>query len=261
MAVSVNLLGGLGNYLFQVAAAVAYGLEHKYEVILNKDEAIQVHGNVEKYISNIFRGLNFGSYNIGEVAVYQEPFFHYSDIPKLDNVRLLGYYQSEKYFLKYRKEILELFSIDEESGEYIDDKYSHLLQNKTCSVHVRRGDYLRLPNHHPVCSLEYYDGCIGEIKKERGEDVKFMVFSDDLSWCRTNFTGDEYVFMEGNDDYVDMWIMSLCDDNIIANSSFSWWGAWLNKHKNKIVFAPKKWFGSAIQHNTKDLISPLWRLK
>ena len=112
---------------------------------------------------------------------------------------------------------------------------------------------MNLPNHHPACNLGYYKEAIKLM------DVnKFIVFSDDMSWCKENFVGDEFIFMENNSDYIDLWLMSLCDNNIIANSSFSWWGAWLNQNPNKKVIAPKKWFGPAINHNTKDLIPESW---
>ena len=85
-----------------------------------------------------------------------------------------------------------------------------------------------------------------------------LVFSDDIDWCKGVFRGDRFTFIEGEKDYIDLYIMSQCKNNIIANSTFSWWGAWLNKNKNKKIVAPKKWFGSLISHNTKDLIPKEW---
>jgi hypothetical protein len=87
-----------------------------------------------------------------------------------------------------------------------------------------------------------------------------ILFSNDIDWCKKNLIldGKELIYIENNFDYIDLWMMSLCENNIIANSSFSWWGAWLNKNNNKIVVAPKKWFGNALQHNTKDLYPEKW---
>ena len=134
-------------------------------------------------------------------------------------------------------------------------KYGDILKENLCSIHVRRGDYLGLPNHHPACPLEYYE----EAMKQMDDSKIFLVFSDDFGWCKENFTNSNVIFIEDNKDYIDLFLMTLCQNNIIANSSFSWWGAWLNQNENKKVIAPNKWFGKAIQHNTKDLIPPTWK--
>jgi hypothetical protein len=87
-----------------------------------------------------------------------------------------------------------------------------------------------------------------------GDNVIYIVFSDDIDWCKKNLPFlDEKIFIEGNDDFFDLYLMSKCQNNIIANSSFSWWGAWLNKSENKKVMSPKNWFGQSYKHNTKDL--------
>jgi hypothetical protein len=102
--------------------------------------------------------------------------------------------------------------------------------------------------------MDYYRNAIAEFS----DDTRFLVFSDDIQWCKENFKGDNFHFIEGEKDYVDLYLMSLCNNNIIANSSFSWWGAWLNNTPNKKVIAPKQWFGKAKQLNTKDLIPETW---
>jgi hypothetical protein len=249
--VTSNLVGGLGNYLFQIAAAYSLALDNGDSVVLDDQSSVTVHKHINSYRDNILRNLTF---NKPSVSVrYGEPFFHYKKIPYQPNLLINGYYQSEKYFINNKDKILKLFSIDEKSKKHINKKFKDILDLKTCSIHVRRGDYLRLPNHHPVCSLDYYKEAISLINVD-----KFLIFSDDIPWCKENFIGDEFIFIEGNDDYVDLWLMSLCDDNIIANSSFSWWGAWLNQNPTKKVVAPNKWFGPAIRHNIKDLIPETW---
>ena len=112
------------------------------------------------------------------------------------------------------------------------------------------------PDHHPICSMDYYEKAIFRIEQE-GE-TKFIVFSDDPEWCRTVFIGDSYTISDLNNPYVEMCAMSMCDDNIIANSSFSWWAAWLNRNPNKIVISPSRWFGHLLNKNTSDIYCQGW---
>ncbi len=129
--------------------------------------------------------------------------------------------------------------------------------DNTCSIHVRRGDYLNSPNHHPVQNMNYYMKAIKQMPK----DSIFLIFSDDISWCKANFPDvpEKFIFVEGNADYEDLLLMSLCKNNIMCNSTFSWWGAWLNKNPNKKVIAPSVWFGPAYaNHNTEDLYCEGW---
>ena len=124
-------------------------------------------------------------------------------------------------------------------------------------LHVRRGDYLALQNFHPVQSDEYYKKALELTKPEN-----LLVFSDDIDWVKSNLLLDEAsVFInhnKGNESYNDMRLMSLCKHHVIANSSFSWWGAYLNSHTKKIVLYPSVWFGEIVKHDTKDLCPPDW---
>jgi hypothetical protein len=255
--VTSNLMGGLGNYMFQISVAYSLSLDNKDKLIFNINDSLRVHEPIKSYTNNIFSKINFVEFNLDGLTNYYEPFFHYQKIPLLNNVKLNGYFQSEKYFLHNRNQILELFEIDEKSKKEIYEKYSEILDGETCSIHVRRGDYLSLNGHHPVCDLEYYNKSINLFDK----NTKFLVFSDDIKWCQENFKGENFTFISGNRDFIDIWLMSLCQNNIIANSTFSWWGAWLNQNINKKVIAPSKWFGPLkINHNTQDLIPKTWKI-
>lgn len=247
-----NLMGGLGNKMFQMATAYSLSLDNKDECVFEITQLANAHQPIDSYVGNIFRFIKFGPTSCNKT--YQEPFFHYSEIPYTNNLRLYGYFQSEKYFIKNKEEILKLFSIDEKGLTYLKQKYGKLLNKKTCSIHIRRGDYLGLPEHHPVCDIEYYTQAISKFDKE----VIFLIFSNDIEWCKKEFIGPQFIFIENEKDYIDLWLMSLCKNNIIANSSFSWWGAWLNTNPDKIVITPKSWFGKAINHNTQDLIPNDW---
>jgi hypothetical protein len=134
----------------------------------------------------------------------------------------------------------------------------HLSQIEcTCSIHVRRGDYLKYPNKHTQSPTEYYDTAISLVK-EKHPNVTFLIFSDDIQWCKNHFIGNEFTFIEGFEDWEDLILMSLCDANIITNSTFSWWAAWLGEKPNKLIIAPEKWFGPEGPQDQQDIIPERW---
>jgi hypothetical protein len=207
-------------------------------------------------INNIFRKVKFSNELINQKHI-GEGGFQYNPIPTIDgNVKLLGHFQSEKYFMDHKNEILELFELDDLTKTYLLEKYGDVLNQDTCSIHVRRGDYLSLPNHHPVQPIDYYENAVKII----GGDKHFLIFSDDIKWCEENFGFiKNKTFISNNLDYQDLYLMSMCKNNIIANSTFSWWGAWLNKNENKKVVSPTKWFGVMYSSfKTDDLYCNNW---
>ena len=167
--------------------------------------------------------------------------------------------QSEKYFVHNRALILDLFAPTTDIKNYITSKYSGIINANALSIHVRRGDYVYLPNHHPVASPEYYTNAINYITTKTRID-KYIVFSDDINYCKSMFgESEDITYINGEKDYIDLYLMSMCEHNIIANSTFSWWGAWLNQNSDKIVVAPKTWFGTArTDLDTSDLIPENW---
>lgn len=253
--VTAKLQGGIGNMLFQIAVAYAYSKKFNNELMLSKDGAVIVHQNIDTYSNNILKNIEFSNF-IKPTIQHTEKGFHYQEIPNYNsNVVLYGYFQSEKYFKDYESEIRDLFMSYDIN---LSDDIKNLLDNEnTCSIHIRRGDYLKSPNHHPTQSMNYYMKAIKQMPK----DSVFLIFSDDINWCKQNFPDlpEKFIFIEGNKDYEDLYIMSRCTNNIICNSTFSWWGAWLNKNKYKIVVAPSVWFGPAYAgHDTKDLYCDNW---
>ena len=195
--------------------------------------------------------------------LYNESKFEFNEETKElpDNCGLSGYYQSEKYFSEYRELILSIFDFKspykEIASEYMENIRNNNKSSVLASIHVRRGDYLMYPDHHPVCTAEYM-GSAENILREKYKDIKFLIFSDDSDWCKKEFTGNDYIIVNLRNPYSEMLAMSLCDHHIIANSSFSWWGAWLNRSKAKTVIAPKNWFGPAINKNTQDVYCKDW---
>jgi hypothetical protein len=254
--VSAILMGGLGNYMFQIAAAYAYAKRYDMHVGFNCSESSGPHKHITEYQNNILKGVDLYYIRKNQSVQHNENGFHYQEIPNYNNSTLLyGYFQSEKYFKDCESEIKDLFmSYDID----LDDKTKDLLENyNTCSIHVRRGDYLKSPNHHPTQSMNYYMKAI----KQMSKDSVFLIFSDDIEWCKQNFPDlpEKFVFIEGNKDYEDLYIMSHCKNNIICNSTFSWWGAWLNRNENKTVITPSVWFGPAYAgYDTKDLYCDNW---
>lgn len=257
--ISVKLQGGLGNYMFQIACAHAYGLKYNKKPIFTTDDSIVIHKHIINYKDNVLSNVNLVTEKNNEPhTIYQEPGFSYNDINEIaGNVYLNGYFQSEKYFKEVTPEIKNLFSYPQTYRDQVFENYKQLLLQNTCSIHVRRGDYLNSPNHHPAQSMNYYMKAIKQMPK----DTIFLIFSDDITWCKQNFPDlpEKFKFIDGNLDHEDLFLMSMCKNNIICNSTFSWWAAWLNNNPEKKIIIPKSWFGPAYSHyNTEDLYCENW---
>jgi hypothetical protein len=244
--VYVKFDGRLGNQLFQLAAGIALATE-------NNDKVVAPESKYYKFINYTPNLDSFKQYSVH----YTEPFFHYQKIPYTKDMLLAGYFQSEKYFDTYSNVIKDLFSLKKVYEDQIKEKYKDLLEQETISLHVRRTDYVQLNDFHPVLSLEYYKQALDYIDSK---GKKVVVFSDDIEWCKTAFVGTKFVHIEKNLDIVDMFLMSYCTHNIIANSSFSWWGAYLNRNKNKKVVAPSNWFGPKLDYSPKDIYCKEWKV-
>ena len=180
-----------------------------------------------------------------------------------DNCGINGYFQSERYFKENRDLIISLFSFKSDysipASKYIETIREDRKAPIIASIHVRRGDYLMYPDHHPSCPREYYDKAVENLINKFGK-INFIVFSDDAEWCRKVFSDPIYTISDLKNPYTELCAMSLCDHHIIANSSFSWWGSWLNIKEDKYIIAPKKWFGPAINKNTQDVYCSDWIL-
>lgn len=171
-----------------------------------------------------------------------------------------GYFQSEKYFDECQNEIRKTFKFSVQNlSEDNKSLLSEIEKHNTVSIHIRRGDYINLSKYKGICDYEYYRKAIRYIS-DRVDNPRFIVFSNDMKWCRRNFD-NKYIYVDwnqGKDSYIDMYLMSKCKHNIIANSSFSWWGAWLNTHGEKsITIAPKKWLNT-VDESEMDIIPDRW---
>lgn len=259
--ITCNLQGGLGNQMFQIAATYALALRNNDEAGFDfKSCHTPLQGNPSiKYKNTILRNVKDID-NTPRVS-YTEPRFGYEELPYAPNLGLNGYFQSEKYFIDYKNNVLSLFNIS--NRELADEflyHYDVMFAKPLTSVHVRRGDYLNNPDFHPVCTIEYYRKAMDII----GDSV-FVFISDDMDWVKENFKGDNIVY-SNNDELTDFAIMTLTEHNIIANSSFSWWGAYMNQFENprtmkfsdKKIIAPKQWFGPKGPQDTQDIIPKNW---
>jgi hypothetical protein len=252
--ISCFLQGGLGNQMFQIAATVSHAkkLNSDYFFDFNKCNTPNQGNTSEKYKNNIFKKVKIGDLTTHKnLILYNEPFFHYSEIPKMDNILLNGFFQSEKYFLENKHIIKDLFVFDDEYKNLVEKTLNKIKTKKITGVHVRRGDYLNFKDVHPTCEKEYYEKSMSMLK-----DTNFIFVSDDIEWCKNNFKGENIFFSEFNDEILDFILLKECDNQIIANSSFSWWSAYLNDNKKKIVISPSRWFGNTNKIN--DLIPKEW---
>lgn len=247
-----RLQGGLGNQMFQWAYGRSLELKYNKKLYLETSSYINP---FRSYSLNKFPNMNNEIFKLSNVKCIEIiDTYHYNEID-LDiksNYFLNGYWQSEKYFKEYQDVIRKELVPSDEILEKL--KKTPLLDTNTISIHIRRTDYVTSNGYHPVQTLEYYEEAIKTI----GDYDYLFVFSDDIQWCKNNLTFNNIIFIEGLSDVEDLWLQSLCKHNIIANSSFSWWGAWLNNNPDKKVIAPNNWFGSQVNLNTSDIIPKEW---
>jgi len=258
-------LGRLGNQMFQYASVRGIASNKGYEwCIPNHKTSVDdgIGNKLRTELFDCFNLINLGKNNVfvldnGYAPIVQEKFFHFD--PELlqlcpNDVSLYGFFQSEKWFSHIEKQIRDDFSFKDEILKPCVEMISQV--ENPISLHIRRGDFV-VNENHPLQPIEYYEKALTYFDTES----TVIVFSDDPKWCNEQelFSDDRFLIAEGNINYVDLCLMTLCSGHIIANSSFSWWGAWLADSKK--VVAPKDWFGPSLQHNdTKDLYCKGWEV-
>lgn len=171
-----------------------------------------------------------------------------------------GWWQSEKFFKDISEEIRKDFTFSKFMGEKNLEISKRIKNSNSISIHIRRGDYLGDKGLGGLAPLEYYRRAI-EYIKTRVDNPYFFIFSNDIEWCRKNLDLENCYYVDwnkGEESYRDMQLMSLCKHNIIPNSSFSWWGAWLNNNPNKIVIAPEKWFNDCTNMDYSNIVPETW---
>jgi GR25 family glycosyltransferase involved in LPS biosynthesis len=259
---SCNLKGGLGNQMFQIAATYATAWDNNLEAVFEKiHESPSVFKPRNVYWDTVLHKVNMKKSNEYNKIEFLQFGFNNSSYRPINLVhnksyKMDGYFQNPQFFNKYKQQILELFSLSNNLQNVVDNVYNNLNDNhNTVSIHVRRGDYLKLQHFHPVQDMTYFMNAIKTINDRKPDNYLYLIFSDDLEWCKNNFSKlniqCKYVDINRNDipkDVLDMYLMSKCNHNIISNSSFSWWSAYMNKNVDKIICLPHYWFTNPEQN-------------
>lgn len=248
-------MGGLGNQMFQISKAYAEGLKNNIPVSFKSKSFIPMEGNQpSKYKSNIFKKIKFND-NITPTVRINEQTWSYYETNYIYNqpTEFYGYYQSSKNFLQFKDEIRNLFLPTEEFKNKLKSLYPNIFNPNSVSIHVRRGDYLGISEVLPVLDKSYFDYCVKDF-----ENSDIFIFSNDKEWVKSNLNYRNSVVVEGLEDYEELWAISLCNHNTMSNSSFSWWGSYLNLNENKKVFVPDIWFGPKGEKNYQSIYEPKW---
>lgn len=250
--------GRFGNQLFRISAVIGTSVNLKCDYLFPN----------WKY-SNFFVSEDLFNSNIEHYLDVSESAFHYTEIPKFEkSINLCGYFQSERYFENSKNEVKNILKFKD---EYVQ-QFSFLHQKQCCSIHFRHGDifdrqtgggHVGVEEYHPVMTPEYYHSAMQHMINNKVNH--FYIFYDHVEtkeWIdkNINLKNINFTFVSNLDNNMQDFInMSLCEHNIIANSTFSWWAAWLNCNEEKIVIAPKNWFGPKYSHfDTKDLLPQKW---
>jgi hypothetical protein len=244
--------GRLGNQLFFVAATIGIATNNNTTYGFTSNMG---HSGID--YQSIFKNP-LPITTLVPIKKHHQENFNYSNIVINDDVEIIGYFQSEKFFKHCKDLITEQFEFKDKIIDLVKGQHPEIVNS--CSLHIRRGDYVNQPNHHPVTPIEYYSKILNEISSEYD---KIFIFSDDEEWVKNEFKGDKYIFpsFNINNDLYSFVLMSLSKDNIICNSTYSWWAAWLNKNKNKKIYSPEhtKWFGPMYDNlETKDVLPDEW---
>lgn len=283
-SVTVNMMGGAGNQMFQYAAARALALRTGADLVLDilSYRARSRHTPPRSFCLDRFpiaariapkrqgdpgrlgkladRAVRW--FATGRVPRLREAHFHFDPriISARPPVRLDGYFQSERYFADAEEQIRAELAPPAEAG-YAAALAHRIGEAQSVSLHVRRTDYTQgdAASVHGLCAPDYYAAAVAELSQRLGP-LEIFVFSDDIAWAEANldlkqpatFVSDGRV-----SDLGELWLMSLCRHHVIANSTFSWWGAWLSPNPDKIVIAPRKWFADG-SFDTTDLVPESW---
>jgi hypothetical protein len=286
----VKLMGGLGNQLFQYAFARAFsartGRPVFYDLSLyesgtsdypldlqrfavplpaaNEGEVARLSDDGRSFLDKVY-GRLVGKEHALRGPCIQEPSFRFSPrVAELqrDELYFIGYWQSERYFLRVAAELHGELVLKGRPSDRMRSLRTRLAGSRTVSVHVRRGDYVRNPMFRSIyrtLGRDYYDAAFGLVVRSRGRAIP-VVFTDDPDWARLELAlSPDQLVVEPQPESAaeDMVLMSECDDHIIANSTFSWWGAWLDPRPSKMVVSPKDWFHPG-RYSMRDLLPEAW---
>ena len=236
--ITVNPYSGLGNQMFAYASNLIYAKNHN-KFVCRSDSTEYLSETYKLSIPLCPEYLNLFSYFIREKLCYWKQYSK-EQIDNSNCIIIIGYMQNEAYFLGKKKEIEQEFQLKKKLTAKNQEMVQQMEKENSVCLHFRRGDYLE--TGYPILGLEYYNQGIDYIKDKTQKDVTLYVFSNDMPWVKKNFKRSEKtLYVEDSDAATDMKLMKHCKHNIIANSSYSWWSAYLNKNPDKIVVAPDTW--------------------
>jgi hypothetical protein len=271
--ITIEIMGGLGNQLFQVFHLISYGLSHKVPFYFEHKDA-PTREDRPFYWDNFLSALKpfMKSTYETNLQIYRENGFHYTEpIPYKQlgkPFKFYGYFQSYKYFQEKEQDIFKFIRLNEQR-ESIKLKHATICDfENTISIHFRIGDYKHQPQNHPVMDTSYYKSSLQHIIESTGRsDWNILYFYEKQDTVmvkeKIDLLQEEFhhlTFTPINTEIVDyeqVLLMSLCQHNVIANSSFSWWGAYFNQHSNKIVTYPNTWFGPSLGNKKMDDMFPI----
>lgn len=281
--------GGLGNQLFKIFTTINYAIKHNTDFWFEDKKYYMSSTNRFAYWDNLFIELTPklfknvpNEFENKKGFIYQEKHFHYDEIyiennennENTKNIILFGYFQSYKYFLENYDFIYSYLNIENKKIEIKNNNY-HIDFNNTVSMHFRLGDYKKYKNIHPILTYAYYKNSIEYLKNEnivkKGSTILYFyenthetvdknIINKFIEFLKIYFQDISFVSINTEmEDWKQLLLMSCCHSNIIANSTFSWWGAYFNSNKNKKVVYPSRWFGEQTNNDVKDLFPEDWK--
>lgn len=278
--VSCNLMGGLGNQLFQIFSTISYGIDTNRSIIFPYSNELNIGVTRPTYwdtfLQNIISFTSIHNNQISNSLLYNfdrfnETAFHFNEIPTNLNNRIMlnGYFQSYKYFIQNKETIFSLINLQKQQQTTVLSYQNYFnTHNTTISMHFRFGDYLNLTHIYTILDFQYYFNAISKLTNLINNKITILYFCENkdneivneiINKLLLHFSDISFIKVDDNIcDWKQLLIMSCCDHNIIANSTFSWWGAYLNTNINKIVCYPNKWFSTNIANKTIDLFPEEW---
>ncbi len=249
--VNIGKYGRLGNQLFQYATLKTLSLKNSVPLILPPPDIHRIADfNTEVGYDTVPNIMHHMKHRYEEATFCYDPGIWNCE----PNTDFVGYFQTEKYFIDIRDTLLEELVPRDSSSTKTAKMLVDSLPGDVVGMHVRRGDYTGNDGYVQLEKTLYYQRAMCVFP-----NASFVIVSDDIEWCKKNFVGSNISYSEGYDDLVDFEILRLSDHIIMANSSFSWWGAWLNQNKDKVIITPRQWFGPKLDYNdTRDLIPDTW---
>jgi hypothetical protein len=276
-------MGGLGNQLFQIFTTFAYCMRTNRKMVLPYSDSLTIGKARNTYWNTFLTSLKefttftnstFTNDYLYFLQSYNEPNFNYNPIPNFtnDSIKLVGYFQSYKYFENEKNILFDSIGLSQQQKS-IREEFKELLDiesSNTISMHFRLGDYKDIQDCHPLMPYQYYEIAILNIITARDLSKPFRILyfcekedidvvEETIEMLRKSYNFIEFKKVNNEiPDWKQMLLMSCCQDNIIANSTFSWWGAYFNQNEDKLVCYPNKWFGPKLAHNTIDLFPKNW---